>query len=461
VLFHTWTFALFFLVVWPVHLAVKGTRWRDAWLLFASYAFYAWWNPLYLLLIAFSTVVDYSMVTLMARTIRPGPRKAFLAASITTNLSLLAMFKYAGLATDSLNALLSWMGASYSLPAPGFLLPVGISFYTFRSMTYTIDFYRGILQRERSIIRYAAFVSLFPMLLAGPIERAGRLLTQMRAAPRVLLEDVTDGASLLVVGLFKKIALADYLAMYVDKVYAAPGDHQAAALALATFAFGWQVYFDFSGYTDMARGAARMMGFRLMLNFNHPYLATSLRDFWNRWHISLSSWFKDYLYIPLGGNRGGRLGTYRNMILTMVICGLWHGAAWTFVVWGLMHALGRAVTRELEATTFYARCVPRLAKQAMVFVFVTFAWIFFRAHSIEDASLIVTRMFTTGWADPGFPLPAGLLILAVWAYQFACESRLRWVLTLAPVRMAGVTAMILYMAVVAGGGSQPFYYFQF
>jgi len=461
VLFHTWIFALFFLVVLAVYLAVKATRWREPWLLVASYTFYGWWNPLYLALIAYSTLVDYFAVTMMARTDRPGRRKAWLAVSIASNLSLLGLFKYASLLADSVNSLLAWLGAAYSVPAPDFLLPVGISFYTFQSMSYTIDYYRGRIRREPNIIRYAAYVSLFPQLVAGPIERAGALLPQLRKALPVHLVDLTDGASLFVVGLFKKLALADYLAMYVDKVYDAPSHFQAPALVLATFAFGWQIYFDFSGYTDMARGAARMMGFRLMLNFNHPYLATGLGEFWGRWHISLSSWFKDYLYIPLGGNRKGKFNTYKNMVLTMVVSGLWHGAAWTFVIWGLLHALGRVATRELEATAFYARRVPRPVKQAMVFAFVTFAWIFFRAQSFGDATLIVTRIFTTAWANPEFPLPAGLLILAVWAYEFICESRLRWVLQLSPVRVGLVIAMLVYLAIIPGGGAQPFYYFQF
>lgn len=460
-LFHTWTFALFLAVVWPVHLAVKNTRWRECWLLLASYTFYGWWNPLYLALIAYSTVLDYTAVTLMERTRRRGLRKVWLAASVANNLALLGLFKYAGLVTDNANALLAWLGASYQLPDTGLLLPVGISFYTFQSMSYTIDYYRGRIQREGNIIRYATFVSLFPQLVAGPIERAKNLLPQLRSALKITTEDVTDGLSLFVVGLFKKIALADYLAMYVDKVYDAPGQHNAPALILATFAFGWQIYFDFSGYTDMARGAARMMGFRLMLNFNHPYLASGLGDFWGRWHISLSSWFKEYVYIPLGGNRKGEAVTYRNMILTMLVSGLWHGAAWTFVMWGAIHALGRALTRGLEATPFYRRRVPRLAKQAMVFAFVTFAWIFFRAQSFDDAAVIVTRIFTTTWSDPHFPLWAMGLILAVWVYQYICESRFRWIAKLAPVRMAGVIGMILYLATIPGPNGQPFYYFQF
>jgi len=457
-LFHTWVFVLFFLIVYPVYLAVKGTRFKLPWLLLASYCFYGWWNPLYLLLILFSTTVDYLAVVGMARSRR---KKLWLLVSIAGNLGLLGFFKYGGLVTESLNGLLAWLGVPYAIPAPDVLLPVGISFYVFQSMSYSIDYYRGKVEKEPSFIRYATFVSLFPQLVAGPIERARNLLPQLRRAPRISKQDVADGLSLFVVGLFKKLALADYLSIYVDRVYAAPGQFQAPALILATFAFGWQIYFDFSGYTDMARGVGRMMGVRLMLNFNNPYLATSLGDFWRRWHISLSTWFRDYVYIPLGGNRKGKFRTYVNMCLTMVISGLWHGARWTFVIWGALHALGRVLTRRLEATPFYRERVPSFVKRLFVFSFVTFAWIFFRAESLGDAWLIVTRIVAFGWADPACPLLALALVVFVWLYQFAYESDVRRTLRPAPVRIGIVVLMAVYMPIFAPTGVQPFYYFQF
>ncbi len=457
-LFQTWAFALFFLIVYPVYLALKGTRFGLPWLLAVSYFFYACFNPLYLILIAYSTVLDYTVVTVMEK---KGRRKLWLLISIVNNLVLLSFFKYAGFITDNLNALLSSLNIPYILPAPGIFLPVGLSFYIFQSMSYTIDYYRGNVERERSLIRYATFVSLFPRLLAGPIERAGNLIPQLQKKPVVSIHDVSDGLSLFIVGLFKKVALADYLALYVDKIYSTPDRFQSPALILATFLFCWQIYFDFSGYTDMARGIARMMGFRLMLNFNNPYLATSLGDFWSRWHISLSSWFKDYVYIPLGGNRRGKFNTYKNMFLTMVISGLWHGAAWTFIIWGAFHALGRFCTRELERTAFYKEKVPRIIKQIFVFVFVTFAWIFFRAESIGDAWIIITRIFTSGFADPHCPVLALVLIFAVWLYQFAYESRLRWLLELRAVRIVIIVLMVLYLALCAPSGQQPFIYLQF
>ncbi len=457
-LFHTWPFALFFIIVYPAYLALKNTRLRVPWLLAVSYFFYACFNPLYLILISYSTLLDYTVVMKMSKSTR---RKMWLSISIVNNLGLLSFFKYGGFVTDNLNLLLSSLGIPYALPAPGILLPIGISFYIFQSMSYTIDYYRGNIERETSLIRYATFVSLFPRLVAGPIERAKNLLPQLQKPPKVSIQDITDGLSLFIVGFFKKVALADYMALYVDKVYDAPEQFQAPALVLATFLFSWQIYFDFSGYTDMARGVARMMGFRLMLNFNNPYLATGLGDFWSRWHISLSSWFKDYVYIPLGGNRKGRFNTYRNMFLTMVISGLWHGAAWTFVIWGALHGLGRFCTRELERTSFYKERVPKVVKQLLVFVFVSFAWIFFRAATISDAWVIVTRIFSSGLANPYCPLLALALVFAVWLYQFAYESKLRWVLELRLVRIGIVLLVIIYLAVFAPASEKGFIYLQF
>ncbi|NQT04202.1 MAG: MBOAT family protein [Planctomycetes bacterium] len=457
-LFHTWPFALFFIIVYPAYLALKNTRLRFPWLLASSYFFYACFNPLYLIIISYSTLLDYIVVMKMEKSTR---RKMWLSISVVNNLGLLGFFKYGGFVTDNLNLLLSSLGIPYALASPGILLPVGISFYIFQSMSYTIDYYRGNIERETSLIKYATFVSLFPRLLAGPIERAKNLLPQLHKPPSVSIQDFTDGISLFVVGFFKKVALADYMAMYVDKVYDAPEQFHAPALILATFLFSWQIYFDFSGYTDMARGVARMMGFRLMLNFNNPYLATGLGDFWARWHISLSSWFKDYVYIPLGGNRKGRFNTYRNMFLTLVISGLWHGAAWTFIIWGAVHALGYSCTRELERTAFYKDRVPKIAKQLLVFIFVSFAWIFFRAETINDAWVIVVRIFSSGLENPYCPLLALVLIFAVWLYQFAYESRMRWVLELRAVRIGIVLLVVLYLVVFAPTSDKAFIYLQF
>ncbi len=457
-LFHTLPFFSFFAILYPVYLLTKETRLRLPLLLAASYVFYAWLSPLYLLPLVYATVVDYLLLRQMVRSRRP---KAWLALSIVNSLAVLGFFKYGAFIANNLNAALSLAGFAYTIPVPKSLLPAGLSFFLLQSIGYVIDVHRGAVERERSFLTHATFVSFFPRLLAGPIERAGHLLPQLRTSVPVTLRDFTDGLSIFVVGYFKKVALADYLVLYVKKVYDAPGSHHAPALILATFLFAWQIYFDFSGYTDMARGIARMMGIRLMLNFDNPYLANSMGDFWKRWHISLSSWFRDYVYIPLGGNRKGKLATYRNVFLTMVLSGLWHGAAWTYVLWGAVHALGNFATREMERTSFYLHKVPYAVKLLIVLVFVTFAWVFFRAESIGAAGTVVARIFTSGLKDPYVPLLALALIVAVWAYQFLFASRLRWVLEAGVIRVVLVLAMFVYMILTVGGEGQQFIYMQF
>jgi D-alanyl-lipoteichoic acid acyltransferase DltB (MBOAT superfamily) len=327
-------------------------------------------------------------------------------------------------------------------------------------LSYTIDFYLGKIHRERNLLRFATFVCFFPQLMAGPIERARHLLPQFYQFPPVRLQNFMDGASLFLVGLFKKLALANYLAVYVERAYGNPGASNGANLFLATVAFGWQIFFDFSGYTDMARGVAKVMGFNLILNFNNPYLATGLGDFWSRWHISLSSWFRDYVYIPLGGNRGGTLLTYRNLFLTFFVSGIWHGANWTFMIWGALHGLGVVITRELERSALYRQRVPKLAKQFGVFLFVSFTWIFFRADSLGDACLIVRRIFHSAWQDPQIPLLMAGLIVVIWLYQFLYESNFRELLATSYVRVSLVAAMMLYLCVCSSGGG-AFIYFQF
>jgi len=457
-LFQSLPFLVFFAVVYSVYLLVKGTRLRLPWLLLSSYVFYAWLDWRYLIPLAYATVVDY----FVAGRIEAGSRKrAWLALSITNNLLVLGYFKYAGFFAVNVNALLSAIHTPYEIPVPSLLLPAGLSFFLLQSIGYTIDVYRGTTPREKSFLAYATFVSFFPRLLAGPIERANHLLPQFHGEGRVTLRDFTDGLSIFVVGYFKKVALADYLAIYVAGVYGSPEQHQAPALLLATFLFAWQIYFDFSGYTDMARGIARMMGIGLMLNFNNPYLAVSMGDFWKRWHISLSSWFRDYVYIPLGGNRKGKFATYRNLFLTMVLSGLWHGAAWTFVLWGAIHALGNFATREMERTPFYVNRLPKIVKQLFVFALVTFAWIFFRAASIGDAWTIVTRIFASSLSDPKCPVLAIGLIAAVWIYQYLFESRLRSILEIRVVRIVLMIFLLTYLVLTVPAEGQPFIYMQF
>lgn len=532
-LFHTWPFLVFLAVVLPVYFALRRTTLWLPWLTAASYFFYGWWNPYYLILVVYSTVLDYVLVALMdhcpavgtpvdwrARlvrwhfgdsvlkgaffgaalgtvglglgavlgptTLRPtlvafsglvflmalgallSSRRIWLLISLVNNLALLMFFKYAGFLVENLNGLLRGWKWTLQLPDPAslmpfgfeYLLPVGISFFTFQSLSYTIDFYLGKVDRERNLLRFATFVCFFPQLMAGPIERARNLLPQFVRFPEVRLQNFTDGASLFLVGLFKKLALANYLSFYVERIYENPKGYDAPALILATVAFGWQIFFDFSGYTDMARGVARILGFHLIINFNNPYMASSLGEFWTRWHIGLSSWFRDYVYIPLGGNRNGTLITYRNLFVTFLISGIWHGANWTFVIWGILHGVGVILTRELERSIVYRERVPKLLKQLGVFTFVSATWVFFRADSLESALLIFRRMVSTPWTDPQIPALMLLLMAAVALYQYLLESRWRPNLALPWVRIAMATAMILYMGFCSSGGG-AFIYFQF
>jgi len=483
-LFHTWVFLVFFAIVYPVYLLVrKNNAWMNIWLMIASYVFYGWWNPAYLALLFGTSAIDYLMVLLMERSETPARRKLWLIISLVSNFGFLGYFKYSGFITENLNWIFAHAGMAFHLPDPiaypnailsaagvpatdlfsRVILPIGISFHTFQSMSYTIDAYQKNIETERSFVRFLTFVSFFPQLVAGPIERAGNLLPQLQRTPQIHEEDVTDGLSLFLVGFFKKVALADYLALYVDKIYGSPAEYQSPALILATVAFAWQIYFDFSGYTDMARGIAQVMGFKLMLNFNNPYVATGLGDFWGRWHISLSTWFKDYVYFPLGGSRRGTLITYRNILITMIVSGIWHGAAWTYIIWGALHAVGRVLTYELERSATYREKIPTFLKQLAVFAFVCFAWIFFRASSTADAWLVITRIFSSGWGDPQFPVLMGILIAAVWMYQlmYSSPTRFKNFLDMPAVRVGLAMTMIVYLAIVAQPGSKAFIYFQF
>lgn len=456
-LFHTWGFVVFFSVVMTVYIALKKTKWWPLWLLFASYFFYGWWNPLFLILIFYSTSVDYLVGLKLGDS---KYRKSWLAFSLVNNLCMLGFFKYAGFFADNLQTLFTIMHIPLAVPVPNILLPVGISFFTFQSMSYSIDVYNNQVKIEKNFIRYAAFVSLFPQLVAGPIERAKNLLPQMRHEPLIRPIDISDGISLFSVGLFKKIVMADFLSMYVDKVYVDPSSFGSIGLIFATYAFAWQIYFDFSGYTDMARGIAKMMGIRLMLNFNNPYTAVDLGDFWRRWHISLSSWFKDYVYIPLGGNRGFKYSVYWNIFLTMVISGFWHGAAWTFVIWGALNGLGRLSTMKLDHTRFY-RGLPKIVKQLLIFHFICLTWIFFRANNAGDAFLILERIFKGIGGNPEIPIFAALLVAVVWVYQLMFNSKYKYILENRILRICGLAVAMMLVLVFASSANKQFIYFQF
>ena len=472
-LFHTWTFLLFFLVFFSIYVALSRTRFWLAWLCLASYVFYGWWNPYYLVLIAYSTWVDFFAVQRMAAVSRENPtasrrRKFWLVVSLINNLGVLAFFKYAEFLVSNLNALMLQLDLPVELIPPEevmpfgwkYILPVGISFYTFQSMSYTIDFYRGRLERETSFLRFATYVALFPQLVAGPIERAATLLPQLRDSPRLDLQKLSSGASLFLVGLFKKLALANYLALYVDRVY---GQSQAAAASeycVATIAFAWQIYFDFSGYTDMARGIARAMGIELMLNFRHPYLATSLQDFWSRWHISLSTWFRDYVYVPLGGNRHSTLKTSRNLLIVFVVSGFWHGAEWTFLIWGAWHGLWIVVSRAVGSRMPLTNRFPDWGKRGLTFVIVCIGWVFFRAEDWTQVGLIGDALWNGVWSDPEIPALMVALVAMVWCYEWLQESRWRGIVMQAPAQIVLATGMLLYLLIGSSSGGE-FIYFQF
>lgn len=457
-LFQTWTFFLFLVVAWSVYCLLGRTKFWLPWLLLVSYGFYCWWNPFFVLLLLYATTADYLVVTFMARSSTP---RRWLWVSVLNNLLLLSYFKYAQFVVDNLNAVLQTAGSDFRFFSHGYALPVGISFYVFRSLTYSIDCYRGELRREPSFIRYAVFLGFFPILIAGPIERAKTFLPQLKQYPGVKIQDMTDGLSLFVVGLFKKVAIANYLADYVDSVYNIPETQSAPSLIIATILFAWQIYFDFSGYTDMARGLARMFGFNIMLNFDNPYLATSMSDLWHRWHISLSTWFRDYVYIPLGGSRKGNFALYRNLLITFVVSGLWHGAAWTYVIWGFLHGVGIILNRRLDQIRWYHQHCPAVVKQLLVFSFACFAWIFFRAATIDDALIIVRRMVFAPWEQVSVPVLALMLVLSVWGYQLVYDSRFRHYLALPYARIILMVLMLLYLCFIPGSPEKAFIYQKF
>ncbi len=411
-LFNSFEFMLFFPAVVVLHFALPQ-RFRWVLLLLASYAFYMAWKPGYVVLLWWSTVVDYFAGLGLGRARRRGLRRLLLLASLFTNLGLLFVFKYYGFFAASLDPGLARLGWTFRLPDAPWVLPVGISFYTFQTLAYTIEVYRGTQAPERHLGRFALYVAFFPQLVAGPIERARNLLPQFREHHGFDYARVTDGLRLMGWGLFKKVVIADRIAELVDSVYGAPGDYAGPAVAVATVFYAFQIYCDFSGYSDIAIGAARVLGYRLMQNFDRPYFAVSIADFWRRWHISLSTWFRDYLYIPLGGNRVGLPRWCVNIVIVFVLSGLWHGANWTFLGWGALHAMYLLAGRAMAP--LWARCGDHAAVRCLrglgVFTLVCFAWIFFRARTLGDAMTLI-RALPTGWGSfPHFAVPGPTLVL--------------------------------------------------
>lgn len=344
-LFNSIDFLFFFPIVTVIFFAVPK-RLRILWLLVISYYFYMSWNPKYAVLIAFSTLITFASGILMEKVKGKRSKKIVLVISLMSNLMILGIFKYADFALNTLSSITSYLGLGTVERRLDLLLPVGISFYTFQALSYTFDVYRGSIKAEKNILRYALFVSFFPQLVAGPIERSGNLLCQIQKVKEAEVWDferVRDGLLLMFFGLFLKLVIADRASILVNQVYGNYGNYGFFELAVASVLFAFQIYCDFGGYTNIARGAAQVMGFSLMQNFRQPYFATNIRDFWRRWHISLTSWFTDYLYIPLGGNRKGNIRQYFNILIVFCISGLWHGASWHFVAWGFLHAVYQIV----------------------------------------------------------------------------------------------------------------------
>ena len=413
--FNSIDFMLFFPIVLAVYFLIPRKA-RMYWLLLASYYFYMSWNAVYALLIGGSTVITYASALLFVRFTKSGDgvkkKRAVLVACICINLGILFLFKYGNFCIDSVNRLLAQIGICAIPHRFDFLLPVGISFYTFQALGYMIDVYRDDVEVERNIFRYALFVSFFPQLVAGPIERSKTLLRQMRGSESINLWNarrVASGAILMVWGLFTKMVIADRVSILVDTVFNNYRMYGSTELIAAAIGFALQIYCDFGSYSMIAIGSARIMGFDLMENFKAPYFARSIREFWSRWHISLSTWFRDYLYIPLGGNRKGRLRKASNTMIVFLVSGLWHGASWTFVVWGGIHGLYQVVgdltrphrERAVRRLGIRTECFSwRLLQMLLTFAFVTFAWIFFRADSLTDALRYIQRIFVkpTPWS---------------------------------------------------------------
>ena len=455
-LFQTWNFLFFLLPLLAVYFCVRRTFLRLPVLLVASYLFYAffdWRFPIFLLGI---TTADYWI----GRGLGRKRRGWLLALSLTLNIGLLCAFKYLGFLLENLQWVLEACHIEAELPEVEWLLPVGLSFFTFKSMSYTCDLYLGRGRCERNFLAYAAYVAFFPQLVAGPIERASTLLPQLHHRMPLNGDDLAQGASVFLSGLFKKIVMADMLAVYVDRVFDDPTSYGGAALLMASYAFSWQIYFDFSGYSDMARGVARLLGFRTPLNFDNPYAADSVRDFWRRWHISLSSWFRDYVYIPMGGSRCVKVRVWWNLLVTMLVSGLWHGAAWTFLVWGGLNGLGCVVSSLFDRSNWYKK-IPALVKQLVVFQFMTLTWIFFRAHTFEDAFDVLKGIIHWEEGEALFPWIPAALVLAVWGYGLLWSSRCRGFLERRPCRMAAVALAVILILLLGAGANSQFIYQQF
>ncbi len=469
-LFDTAQFAVFFVGVLAVTLVLRH-RVQNAWLLLASYSFYGAWDPRFLGLIFLSTGIDFVVGRRLARTESPSARRRLLVLSVGSNLGILGFFKYCDFFRDNFVDLVSTFGWTVDAPTLSVVLPVGISFYTLQSMTYTIDIYRGQAQPTDRFVDFALFVSFFPQLVAGPIERSRDLLPQIERPRRPSWDDWCQGAALFGIGLFKKVAIADAVAGYVDHAYGNTANLHAIDAWVAVFAFSLQIYADFSGYSDMARGIARFLGFRLSENFQQPYFSRGIAEFWRRWHITLSRWLRDYVYIPLGGNRRGERRTLIHLMATMLIGGLWHGASWNFVLWGGLHGAYLSIERTwLKRTGHESRPTAPWASVLFVFTLVSLTWIPFRAESFAAVGEMGAGLIGLGAAAAPVATTLTAIHLAVLSLLlFVVIDRpqlrtsdhtavLNWTLGR---RVAFWSCLVLAVLVVQRGEANPFIYFQF
>lgn len=390
-LFNSFDFLVFFAIVFPLFYFLPGT-YRKVLLFAASCVFYMWFIPYYILVLFVTILIDYFAAIKLEDSATARTRKNILLIGILNTCLVLFFFKYYNFFIDSFN----FLGLT-RIPHLDIILPVGLSFHVFQSLSYVVEVYRGNIRAERNLLVYANYVMLFPQLVAGPIERAENLLPQLKKCDHhIRYRDFLVGFTRFCWGLFKKLVVADTIGVFVDPVYANSAGQPGAMLLLATVFFAFQIYCDFSGYSDMAIGVARMLGFRFRENFNLPYFSTSITQFWRRWHISLSTWLRDYLYIPLGGNRHGKAAMYKNLLLTMLLGGLWHGASWNFIAWGGLHGIYLSAEKALGLSFNRARHLFfKPLGWLITFILVCFAWIFFRAENFNDALIIINRIFTS------------------------------------------------------------------
>ncbi len=471
-LFPTATFAIFFLVVLPLSwlLMPHGERWR-AFIIAASFVFYAGWDWRFCFLLAFSILWNQVFALAIHARRDARARKWLLAGALTGNLVLLGYFKYYDFFVTSTNNVFASVGIDVPVETRSIILPVGISFFTFMAISYVVDVYRGDFAPV-GLGKFAAYLSFFPHLVAGPIVRPGELIPQFEAPRDPRYVDTSRAFFLIGTGLFMKVVIANYLASnIVDQVFGAPNQHSSLEVLVGIYAYAVQIYADFFGYTNIALGLALLLGFRFPQNFDAPYAATSIQDFWRRWHMTLSRWLRDYVYIPLGGNRGNSLFTYRNLMLTMLIGGLWHGAGWTFVAWGAIHGTALIAERWWRERPGYVEPPSTVRRRAwqrfLTFQIVCFAWIFFRSDSFSDAWEVIVRLFTAWGEQSALVTPGVLLAIAVGVGSQYLPRRLPLVLmarfSRLPVPAQAIVLSVVLLATHAMGpeGVAPFIYFQF